>query len=359
VNRTRRTLEIRVAEDLPESMHAEPAECVGYFEPGAEGVLSYRLTGSRRGRLQIPGPDVRVLPARGLFYRQFRAPVPGEIHVYPNLVRVNAYELQLRRGLIYQQGVGRMRRIGQGSQFESLRKYNTGDEMSRVDWKATAKRGSLIVKNFEPERQQSVLVALDVGRATAGEFQGLSRLDYLVNATLMLAYVALRQGDWFSLVAFSDRIEGYQPPVRQAKNIDSIARVLYELEPRLVESDYSSACRFLGLRNRKRSLICLMTDVIDREASGIIINYLARFAKHHLPLAITLANPELRAVADRPLSDAPDPYVKAVAVDVLAAREEALTAMRHRGVSVLDVPPTTLTPQLIDRYLAIKAARRL
>lgn len=358
-NRTRRNVEVRLAEDLPEDLDADPPECGGVFPPGSWGMLSHRLTARRRGRYSLSGLDVRVLPALGLFYRQFRLEMPAEVHAFPNLLNLKRYELLVRRGLTREQGVARQRQIGQGSEFESLRQYSAGDEMSRVDWKATAKRSRLIVRNYEPERHQSVLVAIDAGRATAGEFEGLSRLDYLVNAALMLAYVALRQGDWFSLVAFSDRIESYLPPVRQLRNIDRVARTLYELEARLVEADYAAACRFLSLKNRKRSLVCLMTDVLDREASGIIIDYLARFAHHHLPLAVTLANPEVQALADAPLGQTPDPYAKAAALDVLAAREEALAAMRHRGIGVLDAAPHALMPALINRYLSIKSTGRL
>jgi uncharacterized protein (DUF58 family) len=358
-NGTHRRAEVRLAEDLAEGLDAEPEECAGLFEAGESGVLSYRLTARTRGRHGLSAVDVRVLPAMGLFYRQFRLEMPAEVHVFPNLANLRRYELLVRRGLTHEQGVARQRQIGQGSEFESLRLYAAGDEMTRIDWKATARRSRLIVRDYQPERQQSVLVAIDVGRATAGEFGGLSRLDYLVNAALMLAYVALRQGDWFSLVAFSDHIESYLPPVRQLRSIDRVARTLYELEPRLVEADYAAACRFLSLKNRKRSLVCLMTDVLDRDASGIIIASRARFARHHLPLAVTLANPEVRGVADAPLAQTSDPYAKAAALDVLAAREEALAAMRHRGIGVLDVHPDELTPELINRYLMIKSTGHL
>jgi uncharacterized protein (DUF58 family) len=358
-NRSRRKVQVALAEAVPETMEAAPEIVGATLEPGEETAIECRLTATRRGRHTLEAVDVRVLPVRGLLIRQFRLALPAQIDVFPDLVNVGRYELMLRRGLTREQGLARMRQIGQGSQFESLRLYGPGDEMSKVDWKATARRAELIVRNYEPERQQSVLVALDVGRATAGEFGGLSRLDYLVNATLMLAYVALRQVDWFSLCAFSDRIESYLPPLRQVKNIDRVARALYRLEPHLTESDYAAACRFMALKNRKRSLVCLMTDVIDRQASSIVISYMARFARHHLPLAVTLANPEVAAVAGRALSDGADPYVQAVALDVQAAREEALTAMRHHGVDVLDVEPRQLTIELVNRYLAIKAAHRL
>jgi len=358
-NKTRRRVQVSLAEDLPEDMEAVTPPPVGVFDPGACGTLYYRVVARSRGRYALAGVDVRALPSMGLFYRQFRAELPAEVAVFPNLVNIDRYELLLRKGLSYEQGLARLRRIGQGSEFESLRSYIHGDEMSRVDWKATAKRSRLIVRNMEPERQQNILVALDVGRATAGEFEGMSRLDYLVNATLMLAYVVLRQGDWFSLVAFSDAIESYLPPIRRVESIERVARALHELQPKLVEADYAAACRFLGLRSRKRSFVCLLTDVIDREASSVIVEYMSRFARRHIALAVTLSNPEIGELAEEPLSRSADVYSKAVALDVMAARREALTAMRHQGVEVLDASPHALLPELINRYLQIKATRRL
>jgi len=358
-NLCRRQVQIQLAEDAPATMDVHPAQCQTILNPGQTKTLEYRLVAHQRGRHELSNVYVRVLPAMGLFYRQFRVAIPAELQVFPNLVNLSKYELLVRRGLNYDQGLARLRRIGQGSEFESLRPYVRGDEMSRIDWKATAKRARLIVKNYEPERQQSVLVAIDVGRATAGQFGGLSRVDYLVNATLMLAFVTLRQKDWFSMVAFSDGIESYLPPVHGLKNIDRVARSLYELQPRLVESDYGAACRFLGLKNRKRSLVCMMTNVVDRYASDVIIAYMARFARYHLPLAVTLTNPEIRQLAEEPLARCKDPYSKAVALDILAAREEALISMRRKGISVLDVPPDRLTPELINRYTLIKSMHQL
>ena len=358
-NRCRRPVKIHLAADLPEDLSARPAQCGGTLAPGARGTFEYRLTAHKRGRYSLDAVDVRVLPLAGLFYRQFRLRLSTEVQVFPNLVNLKRYELLLRRGLSYEQGLARLKQQGQGTEFESLRHHTPGDGMSRVDWKATAKRRRLIVRNYQPERRQSVLVAIDVGRATAGEFEGISRLDYYVNAALMLAYVAMRQSDWFSLVAFSDRIESYLPPVKRVKSIDKVARALYELEPRLVEADYAAVARFVAARNRKRSLICLMTDVVDKEASGVMMSCMARFARYHLPLAVTLSNPEIKAVAEEPLARGPDIYSKAVALDVLEARAQALAAMRRQGVGVLEAHPRAVMPDLINRYLLIKSARRL
>ncbi|MHC4517886.1 MAG: DUF58 domain-containing protein [Planctomycetota bacterium] len=358
-SKIRRRVRVQLMDDCPGEMTVSPSLCEATVRRGETAHFQCRVTAHRRGTHHLGRVFVRVLPAGGLLCRQFTVDLSVDIQVFPNLMNVSRSELLARRGSSCEQGLARLRQIGQGFEFESLRPYIRGDEISRVEWKATARRAALIVKNYEPERQQNILVAIDVGRATAGEFQGLSRVDYLVNATLMLAYVALRQRDQFSLVAFSDRIESYLPPVSGVKNIERVANALFRLQPRLVESDYGGACRFLGLKNRKRSLLCMMTDVIDRQASDVLIAYMARFARYHLPLAVTLSNLDLRRLAHQSLEGCDDPYAKAVAWDVLAAREEALVSMRRSGVSVLDVVPDRLRPELINRYTMIKSTRRL
>jgi uncharacterized protein (DUF58 family) len=182
---------------------------------------------------------------------------------------------------LQQEHVARLRRVGQGTEFESLRAYVSGDPFSHIDWKATARRDALYVRNYQPDTKQSITIAIDVGHATASEYEGLSQLDHFVNAALMFAYAAQRQGDWISLLAFSDRIESYLPPVQGPRMVEQVARTLYGLQPRLVGSDYSLACRYLEMRNRKRGLICMMTDVIDSDASEAIISNMARFARRH------------------------------------------------------------------------------
>lgn len=358
-NPGKRNLHISLVEMLPPEFEMTPAVCQALLIKGERKTLTYRLTAFKRGNYTIDGMTVRLLPAMGLFYRQFTFETAAEIQVYPNLVDIKRYELINRRGRNFEQGIARLRMMGKGAVFESLRQYVPGDETSCIDWKASAKRAKLIVKNYEPERRQNILVALDVGRATAGHIGSLSRVDYLVNATMMLAYTTLCQKDWFSVVAFSDRIESYLPPISGIKNLDRVAKALFQLQPRLVESDYAAACRFIGLKNRKRSLLCLMTDVISQEASHILISYLARFARHHLLLAVTLSDPEMVKVADEPLETCTDPYSKAVAIDSLFVRKKALKLMRQKGISVLDVPPEKLTPALINRYAIIKSQRRL
>lgn len=357
-NNSLRPLTVWVAEDVPEHMEAEPRTRRCDVPAGETRSVDYSLSADRRGEYALPGLDVRVLPRRGLFLRQFRAAQGEEVRVFPNFANLERHELLVRRGM-EQSGMARVRRLGQGTEFESLRPYVRGDDMRKVDWKATARQGRLIVRHYQAEERQNILAAIDASRTTAGEFGDMERLDYYVNAALMLSYVALRQGDRFSLLVFSDEIDRYVPARRRAASVERVARALYDVKSKSVEANYSKACRFLALKNRKRSLICLMTDVTDRESNAPMIRYLQQFTGRHLPLLVTLRDPDVAGVAEGPLSACENIYDKAAALDMQKARKEALRAMRSSGVDVLDAHPDVVLLRLIDRYLDIKATRRL
>ena len=181
--------------------------------------------------------------------------------------------------------------------FESLREYVPGDDLADAAWKATARHNRLMIRNYETERSQNVLVVLDCGRLMVPQVDQLSRLDCAINAALLLTYVAMKQGDHIGLVAFSNRIESYVPAVKGRAALSRMNEALYRLEARLCEPDYEQVCKFLALRHRKRSLIVILTDVIDREASSTLLAYTARFARYHLPLCVTLRNLEVERLA--------------------------------------------------------------
>src|SRR5207244_4085979 len=168
---------------------------------------------------------------------------------------------------------------GKGNMFESLRDYVVGDDPADIAWKATARRGRMTIRNFETERSQNVLLVLDCGRLMTTQVENMSRLDYCINACLLLTYVAMKQGDYIGLVAFSDKVERYVPPLRGRGALGRMNEALYTLSPSLSEPNYEQACRFLALRHRKRSLIVLFTDVIDKDASSMLLAYTARFAR--------------------------------------------------------------------------------
>jgi len=255
-------------------------------------------------------------------------------------------------------GLTACRDRGHGGLYESLRDYVEGDDPSDIAWKATARRGRLITRNYEADRSQNVLVLLDCGRLMAAEIGRMPRLDYAINASLLLAYAAMKQGDQVGLVAFSDRIESYVPPVKGRTALPRVTEALYRLEPRLVEPDYGMACRFLALQHRKRSLIVILTDLMDAYSSSVLLSYSARFVRKHLPICVTLKNLELLELVGAVPITSDDCFSKAAGIGLLEERSKALRKMRDAGIEVLEADPETLSPKLIERYLSLKRNRR-
>jgi uncharacterized protein (DUF58 family) len=358
-NRARSAVQFELTEDVPESIERDAAVVSGTILPRSSVELRYGVRPTRRGLHQFGDIFLRYRLPPGLLVRQQRLRVRDAVKVYPNVASLARYELAAQRRLTTQIGMMPVRLRGQGSLFESLRDYVPGDELADVAWKATARHGRPITRNYETDRSQNVLVVLDCGRLMVPPVDRLSRLDCAINATLLLSYVAMKQGDHIGLVAFSDRIETYVPPVKGRAALGRMNEALYRLEARLREPNYEQVCKFLALRHRKRSLIVILTDVIDKDASSMLLAYTARFARYHLPLCVTLRNLEVERLAAAEPQAVDDCFSKTVALKMLARRAEALARMRQFGVGVLDVDPRQLTPQLLHRYLLLKARKRL
>ena len=244
-------------------------------------------------------------------------------------------------------------------EFVQHREYVPGDDIRHIDWKATARRRKVITRQYEAERRQQVLLVLDTGRLLTAEIAGVSRLDYVVQAALELAYAAVQHDDNVGVMTFADGVRHFVAPQRGRLGLKRVLDVLTVVEPKLVEPDYPGAFRYLAARNRKRALTVLFTDVIDRFASDALVANVASLRPRHLPLAVTLRNSELDALAGLRPTVVRDAFRKAAAEELLHAREEALGHMRRAGVIVLDVPPERAAQAVVARYLELKRRGRL
>ncbi len=355
----RATTRFTLTEDVPESI-ARSRECIdGRLRPRSRAELRYDVRPTARGLYEFGDIWLRYWTPLGLLVRQRRIPARAAVKVYPNVVNLARYELALRRHRTAELGMRGARERGRGRQFDSLRDYAPGDDWSDIAWKATARRGRLIVRDYEVERNQNILLLLDCGRLMTTEFEGVSRLDYAINASLLLTFAAMKQGDSIGMIAFDERVQTYVPPVRGHGALGWLNEALYRLKPTLTEPNYDLACRFLALRHRKRSLIVIFTDVIDRDASAVLLAHAARFARQHLPLCVVFRNLETEALARACPEEPVACFTKTVALHALDRRAAALAQMRSHGVDVLECAPRELAPNLIGRYLWLKRNRRL
>lgn len=325
------------------------------LSPGEEVVARYRVTPRRKGDFEFGATGVRVWSPLGLLVAQELAPTQRRARVYPNLQAVRRWELLARRGRLQETGLRTTRYRGRGTEFESLRPYQPDDDSRHINWKATARRRQIITSQFEAERSQQVLLVLDAGRMMAGRLGEMTKLDFAINAALMSGYVAAAMGDRVGLLAFAQGVRCWLPPRRGRGQVFRLLEALYRLEPELVEPDYEAAFGYLALRQRRRSLVIVFTDLLDPDSSGALLRQLRALHPHHLVLCATLADAEVVGLARATPEETPQVYRKAVALQVLSDREAALAFLRQRGIQVVDAPADRLTPETINRYLQLKA----
>ncbi|MCS7300810.1 MAG: DUF58 domain-containing protein [Fimbriimonadales bacterium] len=317
--------------------------------------VAYHLTPRYRGEARFEDVFLRVEGRFGLTARDYRLPAREIAPVYPNLLQLREYDLLRHRGRLQQMGFRQLRLRGQGSEFESLREYTPDDEFRKIDWKATARRGKPIVRDYQTERSQHVILVLDAGRNMLAEVEGKRKFDAVLNAALMLAYVAVQMDDKVGALVFADEIDLFSPPQRGKAQIGRLVDALHAAQPRMVESDYLYATTYLARRWRKRSLIAIFTDLIDPDASRMVLHALGALRRQHLCVAITVSDSRLHALSQQMPREPVDLYRRAVATQVLADRLAATRTLERMGIHCIDAEPETLTANLVNYYLQVKA----
>lgn len=357
-NTGRTALALELRDGVPRELGESPRGRLR-LEPGGRGEWSYEVAPLRRGAFDLGPVTVRSRGPLGLAWRQFVLPVTDRVKVYPDLRELPRYQLQAVQGWLLEDGRKRVRRAGAGTEFVGIRDYVAGDDFRAVNWTASARRGRLVSNLYDVERSQTVIIALDAGRLMTPLAGSVSKLDRAVEAALMLAYVAATRRDRVGLLVFSDRVREYVPPASGRRAYVALAERLHDLEAEPVEADYRRAIAFLRAHQRKRSLVCLFSDLIDARGSAELVAALAALSPRHLPVCIALRDPQVADLAGAAALDSETVYRKGVAELVLAQRERALAVLRRHGAVALDVLPRDLTPAAVNAYLAAKNRGRL
>lgn len=359
VNQSKRSFQLLVRDDLPDPLEADPEQFALHMPGRSRTEMHYRLRAKMRGAFEMRCVHLQVRSRWGLWKRLLDAPAVSTLHVYPDMKQLAEYAVLARTNRLSLLGVRRTRRIGQDHDFERLRDYTLDDNYKHIDWRATARRSRLTVKEFQTSQSQRIMFLIDCGRMMNNEASGLSLLDHSLNAMLMLSYVALRQGDSVGLVCFSDRVHNFVPPRNGMNQMNHLLRASFDRFPELVESRYDLAFLHLATHCRKRSMVILVSNVIDEVNSYQIGQYLSLQVGRHLPLGLLLRDRQLFDAADNLHLEGTNLYRSAAAAQILSWRHEVLTDLEHKGVLVLDVFPEDMTAPLVNQYLSIKARHLL
>jgi len=327
-----------------------------------EGVLPargrwqglYHVRPLRRGDYQFGDLNLRWRGPLGLIVRQGRVDAAGPVKVYPNLLDVRRYDLLLRRNRLQEMGLRHTRQFGEGTEFERLREYLPDDEFRRIDWKATARRHRPVTVEYQTERSQNVVAVLDTGRMMKSPVEQIAKLDYVVNAVLLLAYVATGKGDKVGLMTFADDVTRFISPKQGRGQFYRMLEVLYAVEAQPVEPDYRQALSYLALKQRKRALVVIFTDLSGGVSMQSLVAQVSVLARRSLPLVVTISDPDLVAAADQTPHDSHSVHQRAGAAQLLDERQIALDNLNRQGVLTLDVPANQLSMAVINRYLELK-----
>jgi uncharacterized protein (DUF58 family) len=223
-----------------------------------------------------------------------------------------------------------------------------------MDWKATARRRKPMVREYEVERHQNVLLMLDAGRMMTATVGALTKLDCAVNAAMLVTHAAVTHGDKVGLLIFAEEVLAYLPPRAGKQQVGRVLEALYRIQPSLIEPDYGAAFRYLATRRLQRALVLVFTDLVDARASARLLRHVAALMPHHLALLTAIADPALERYAREAPAAVGTVYRQAVARDLLEDRAEALRSVTAHGGLALDVPPEGLNLAVVNRYLEVK-----
>lgn len=348
-----RRLRCCVRDDYPTELETDATEFDFDIDAKSKATLAYSLLPRSRGGYQFGDIAVRYSSTFGLFWRECKVSAQKYVKVYPDLKALQ--ELSVRLAHSSELGEMKARKRGQGTDFASLREYVSGDDARSIDWKATARRDRPVIRVYEVDKEQTLMVLVDGGRMMVSDLEGLSRFDHALNAALSLVLTGLMRNDQVGMGIFADKPLMYMPPRRGKAYLTRVLEACCDVRPRMVEPDYIGALSYFADAHKSRSLTVVLTDLTDPTGSQSLLSGLAALSPRHLPFCVTLRDRQVDKIAGDKLLTTENVFRRAIATDLIAQRELAFTHLARRGCLVLDCPPGDLSNKLVDRYIEIKA----
>ena len=327
--------------------------------PRQEITQTYSLKSYRRGSFKFGAVFYRVTGPLGLIQRQGKIDLPQQVYVLPDITGEDSRDLQLALAGALQAGRRKSPRRGEGREFESLREHQRDDDFRHIDWKASAKRGKLISRQYETERDQRLMILLDTGRLMSPKIGPYRKLDYAINACVHLAQVALHKGDLVGYAVFNEEMRAFAEPKKGQAQMSHLVRNLTSLQPSRLESDYAAVFHHVLRRCSRRTLIVCFTDLGDAHSANSLLQAALPLRPRHLPVIVTVSNSEILAVTRKEPVNEFEVYRHVAAMEIWNDYQRTLRGLTSRGVAAVSVPAQELSTATINEYLRIKETARL
>ncbi|MGX5817953.1 DUF58 domain-containing protein [Chitinophaga lutea] len=346
---------VEIVDELPVQFQQRQFLIRGTLPKGEDAAFPYSLRPVERGEYAFGNLLVFTQSPFGIVKRCFSFPFNRTVKVYPSFVQLRNYELFSTRHMLDEIGVHRRRVIGHSMEFDHIKEYSRGDDVRTLNWKATARRGVLMVNSFMEERSQQIYCVIDKGRAMKMPFDGLTLLDYAINATLVFSNVALGKGDKAGLVTFSGKQTELLPASNKKVQLNKILDQLYGQATAWEEGDFERLGVHLRASFSQRSLLIVFTNFESVTAMQRQLPYLRQLAKYHLLLVVFFENTEIKKLNETPAREVEDIYIQVIAQKFAYEKKQIVKELAQYGIMSLLTTPEHLTVDVVNKYLELKA----
>ena len=354
-NHFRFSVTATVIDELPEQLQVRDQRIRVTVPPRRTRRVRYTVRPTERGAYEFGAVNVYVESPLGLIQRRVQADVGEEVPVYPSFLQMQTYGLLAASNRLEEVGVKKIRRLGHTMEFDHIRAYVRGDDYRTMNWKASARRGSLMVNAYRDERSQPVYCILNMGRVMQMPFDGLTLLDHSINASLVLCNIALMKHDRAGLIPFSHDLGPVVPAERRSGQMRHIQEALYRLDTDFLEADYARLVRYVRTNVRQRSLLVLFTNFAARSSLERQMPYLRLLARGHPLVVVFFENTRLTDLTQTKAASTEDVYVKTMAEKFAYESREIVRELQHAGIYAVRTPPENLTVETLNQYLDLKA----
>jgi uncharacterized protein (DUF58 family) len=346
---------VRIIDEIPHQFQRRDLSFYETIPSGRKKTILYRIRPVKRGEYAYGALNVYISSPLGLIARRFRFSQDKVVPVYPSYLQMRKYELLAISNRLTETGIKKIRRIGHNMEFELIREYVSGDDYRTVNWKATARKNHLMVNHYQDERSQQVYSLIDKGRVMQMPFEGLSLLDYAINAALVISNIAIGKSDKAGLLTFQDKIGTMVPASKTNNQMSRIMEVLYNQKTAYRETDFSIVYNFVRRKITQRSLLLIYTNFESVFSLHRQLPFLINLARQHLVVVIFFENTEISSVINEPAADLRGVYHKAIAEKLVYDKKLIVRELKKFGIHALLTAPKNLTVNTINKYLELKA----
>jgi uncharacterized protein (DUF58 family) len=346
---------MHIIDELPVQLQQRNWVVEDDFEARQTKTIRYKIRPAERGEYEFGDIILYLNTKLKLVTRRCDIAAATTVAVYPSFMQLRKYQLLSQTTIQTEQGNKRMRKIGHSMEFEQIKEYVRGDDVRTINWKATARKNSMMVNNYSEERSQQVYCIIDKGRLMKMPFNNLSLLDYAINSTLVLGTVCLQKQDRVGLITFANKMGTVLPADRKPIQRASLMQMLYNEDTGFLESDYEMLYLQLRRQVKQRSLLVLFTNFESLTGMKRQLNYLRSIARHHLLMVVFFENTELTELAAKKANNLEDVYNKTIAEKFNSEKRQIVKELQQVGILAVLTPPEKLTINAINKYLELKA----